>query len=903
MLNNAKRILILLFLFGSVKFCFAQDTIIYKLDLVEKELPFGLVYKDFSNKPKLGLALSGGGSRGLSQIGVLKAFQENEIPIDCIVGTSMGSIVGGLYASGYTLQDIDSIVSNANWEELFNTSEANRRELFIDQKITEDKAIFALRFDGLKPVLPTSIISGQKVTNFLSLLEINAPLHFYNNFDDLLFNFRAVATDLITGKMVVLSDGSLAKAMRASSSISLLLSPVKIDSLLLVDGGLVANIPSEVVKNLNSDLIIAVNSTSPLNKREELAYPWIIADQMVSIPMSIISNKQLENADFIIAPQLGDLKNDNFTSISNSIKAGYLSALPSIDSIKSYYKSLYLSKIGDSQKRIKNYTFYIDDQKIRDKLAPFLNNNSHLNLKELYYRLYQIYSEGCYKDIWFETIKDLNSTKISVICEYNQQIETVRIDGVTLLDMEKCYSIYNELIGKPYSSRSVLNKTLELLRLYRIKGYSLAEIENIKFDEVKKELFVNVSEGLIEKITVLGNTSTNPEVILREFPLEEGKYFEFSKVEKGLTSLRSTNLFDEIELTIDKNKKGNTFKISVLEKNPAVLRFGFRADNENQAQISLDLRDENVYGTGTELGATFSGGVRNRTFLTEYKSNRLFNTFFTFKLKGYFDLLDINLYTDDTVKNVNRFKRVKDSEYRQINYGVSFGVGSQVGKIGNFIVEGRYESNEIKNKTDYTGSTFKINLAAIKFDLTIDSQDRFPYPRNGFFIKTFYETAQQNFGSDVGYTKFFSNYITTFTIQQKHTISTRLTLGFADETLPLSQQFNFGGQNSFFGYRDNEFRGRQILLTSFSYRYFLPIKLFFDSYIKFRYDLGSIWTSRQEIRFKDLKHGIGTTLSLDTPIGPADFAIGRSFYLRQGGTENIFSWGDVFFYFTIGYAY
>ncbi|MFH0734821.1 MAG: patatin-like phospholipase family protein [bacterium] len=903
MINSAKKILVLLFFFGSVKFCFGQDTIIYKLDLVEKKLPFGLVFKDFSNKPKLGLALSGGGSRGLSQIGVLKAFQENAIPIDYIVGTSMGSIVGGLYASGYSINDIDSIVTNADWEELFNTNEANRRELFIDQKITEDKAIFALRFDGLKPVLPTSIISGQKVTNFLSLLEINAPLHFYNTFDDLLFDFRAVATDLITGKMVVLSDGSLAKAMRASSSISLLLSPVKIDSLLLVDGGLVANIPSGVVKNLNSDIIIAVNSTSPLNKREELAYPWVIADQMVSIPMSIISNKQLENADFIIVPELSDLKNDNFLSIPNSINAGYLSALPLIDSIKNYYKSSYLSKIGYPQDRITDFTFFFDDRKIKDKLTPFFNNNRSLNLLDLYYQLYYIYLEGCYKDLWFETITDSNSTKISIMSEYNKQIETIRIEGITQLDVEKCYGIYKELVDKPYSSKAVLNKTLELLRLYRKNGYSLAEIEKIKFDEEKKELFLHVSEGFIEKIIVSGNISTNPEVILREFPLEEGKYFEFSKVEQGIISLRSTNLFDEIELTIDKNGQGNIFKINVLEKNPAVLRFGFRVDNENQAQISLDLRDENVYGTGTELGATFSGGVRNRTFLTEYKSNRLFNTFFTFKLKGYYDLLDINLYTDDTVKNANRFKRVKDSEYRQINYGVSFGVGSQVGKIGNFIIEARYEANEIKNKTDYIGSIFKLNLAAIKFDLTIDSQDRFPYPRNGFYVKTFYETAQQNFGSDIGYTKFYSNYVTTFTIKEKHTLSTRFTLGFADETLPLSQQFNFGGQNSFFGYRDYEFRGRQILVTSFSYRYFLPVKLFFDSYVKFRYDLGSIWSSRQEIRFKDLKHGIGATLSLDTPIGPADFAVGRSFYLRQGGVEDIFSWGDVFFYFTIGYAY
>ncbi len=898
-----KKLLVLIFLLGSAKFCFAQDTIFYKLDLVEKKLPFGLTYKDFSNKPKLGLALSGGGSRGLSQIGVLKAFEENSLPIDYIVGTSMGSIVGGLYSSGYTLHEIDSIVVNANWDDLFNSSEANRRELFIDQKITEDKAIFALRFDGLTPVLPNSIIGGQKVANFLSLLEINAPIHFTKNFSDLLYNYRAVATNLVTGKIVILQDGSLAKAMRASSSISLLLSPVKRDTLLLVDGGLVSNIPSGVTKNLGSDLVVAVNSTSPLNKREDLAYPWVIADQMVSIPMSIISNEHLESADFIIVPDLGELKNDNFSSIPTSIDIGYNSALTIVDSVKNYYKNLYLSKIQDSEKIISNYSLFIDDEKIRNSLEPVFRDKSSFDLRELYYRLYKIYCEGCYKDIWFETESDSVSTKLSIFCEYNKTIESVKIEGVSLLNIESCYGLFKSLIGKPYVSKNVLDKVLHLLREYRKRGYSLAEVENVNFDEKSNELLVHVSEGYIEKIIVLGNTTTNKEIILREFPLEEGKVFEYSKVEKGVISLRSTNIFDEIELSIQKNYEGNLFIIRVVEKNPAILRFGFRIDNENQAQISLDFRDENVYGTGTEFGATFVGGVKNRTFLTEYKSNRIVNTFFTFKLKGYYDLLDINLYTDDTTKSSENFKRKKDSEYRQVIYGVSLGVGSQVGKLGNFIIEGRYESNEIKNKNDYSGSIFKLNLAALKADLTIDSQDRFPYPRNGFYVKAYYETAQQNFGGDIGYTKFYSNYISTFTIEDKHTISTRFSLGFADETLPLSQQFTFGGQNSFFGYRDNEFRGRQVLVSSLEYRYFIPVKLFFDSYVKFRYDLGSIWASKQQIRFKDLKHGIGATLSLDTPIGPADFAVGRSFYLKQGGVQDVFSWGEVFFYFTIGYAY
>nr|HPN37527.1 patatin-like phospholipase family protein [Melioribacteraceae bacterium] len=319
-----KSFLVIILFISNIAF-FGQDTTIYKFDFTQKRLPFNLTYTDYVNKPTIGLVLSGGGSRGLSQVGILKAFEEKNVPFDYIIGTSMGSIVGGMYSSGYSIKQMDSIVNNIDWNDFFSANESNRRELFIEQKITEDKAIFSLRFDGFTPVIPISIATGQKVANFLNLLEFNAPIHFVNSFDDYLFKYRAIATDLVYGKTVILSNGSLGKAMRASSSISLLLSPVVIDTLLLVDGGLVANVPVNIAKNMGCNLIIAANATSPLNTREELSYPWNIADQMVSIPMNIITNKHIENADFLINPDLENLKNSDFSKIKASISEGYYS--------------------------------------------------------------------------------------------------------------------------------------------------------------------------------------------------------------------------------------------------------------------------------------------------------------------------------------------------------------------------------------------------------------------------------------------------------------------------------------------------------------------------------------------------------------------------------------------------
>jgi NTE family protein len=128
-------------------------------------------------------------------------------------------------------------------------------------------------------------------------------------------------------------------------------------------------------------------------------------------------------------------------------------------------------------------------------------------------------------------------------------------------------------------------------------------------------------------------------------------------------------------------------------------------------------------------------------------------------------------------------------------------------------------------------------------------------------------------------------------------------MGFADKTLPFNEQYSLGGQYSFFGMRENELRGRQIFLASMEYRYKFPFNIFFNTYFKLRYDLGSVWAYQDDIRFKDLRHGIGTSLSFDTPIGPADFAIGRSFLFKKSLPGDPLSWGDLLFYFSIGYYF
>ena len=213
-------------------------------------------------RPKIGLVFSGGGARGIAQVGVLKSLIRNRIPIDFISATSMGSVIGGLYASGWSPAEIESLTIATNWEEATSLSDAMRRtELFVDQRLAGERSFLTIRFDGFDPVIPASISSGQRLTTLLHSLTLQSVYHPSPSFDDLRIPFRAVSTDLVSGRRVVLDRGSLAEALRASLTVPLLFTPIERDSMQLVDGGLVDNIPVDVAEEEGCDLTIVVKAS------------------------------------------------------------------------------------------------------------------------------------------------------------------------------------------------------------------------------------------------------------------------------------------------------------------------------------------------------------------------------------------------------------------------------------------------------------------------------------------------------------------------------------------------------------------------------------------------------------------------------------------------------------------
>jgi NTE family protein len=272
---------------------------------------------DGSKRPKICLVLSGGGARGAAHVGVLKVLEEYRVPIDCIVGTSMGSLVGAGYATGTSVAEMERINAEITTELLFK--EAPPRDEQSMRRKSDDYLPYIgpeFGFGDKGFGLPKGVVSGVQLETVLRRL---AKAKGYHNFDKLPIQFRAVATDLVTGKAVVFSKGELANVMRASMAVPGAVAPAEFGGMILVDGMLTKNLPVEVGRSMGADIIIAVNVGTPLLKRDELTSILGVSGQMLSILTEQnvqVSLAKLKPADILITPELGDYSTGDFDNLS-----------------------------------------------------------------------------------------------------------------------------------------------------------------------------------------------------------------------------------------------------------------------------------------------------------------------------------------------------------------------------------------------------------------------------------------------------------------------------------------------------------------------------------------------------------------------------------------------------------
>jgi NTE family protein len=314
--------------------------------------------------PKIGLVLSGGGAKGLAHIGVLKVIEEAGIKIDYIGGTSMGAVIGGLYASGYTAKQIDSVFTATNFDELLRDYISRSYKNFYEKKNDEMYAV-SLPFDKFRIGVPTSFSKG---AYFYSLLnKLTYKVRHVKDFNKLPTPFLCIATNIETGEEVLLNEGYLAQAILASATFPTLFSPVEINGKLMIDGGVSNNYPIDEVRKLGADIIIGVDVQDGLKDRNALRDATRILVQITNLQMIEKMIKKKEQTDIYIKPNIEDYSVISFSSGDSIIKRGQEASYAVFDQLKKlgtgYKKKQTFKSVPDTLQfidinlnELKNYT-------------------------------------------------------------------------------------------------------------------------------------------------------------------------------------------------------------------------------------------------------------------------------------------------------------------------------------------------------------------------------------------------------------------------------------------------------------------------------------------------------------------------------------------------------------------
>jgi NTE family protein len=291
--------------------------------------------------PRIGLVLGGGGARGFAHIGVLQVMEENRIPVHLVSGTSMGAVVGSLYAQGKSAAEITAIAEEIPWTTIFNDNIPRDRLSFRRKRDERDVLInYRIAFDDKGLVLPKGVLRGQDL--FLTLAEQLAPARSVTDFDRLAIPFRAVATDIETGRAVVMADGDIATAVFASMSVPGGLPPVERGGKLLVDGFIADNVPIDVARSMGATRLVVVDVGTPLQTRDQISSFVSVLNQMQlllgrdSIERQIAS---LSAADVLITPEQPDISTTAFERSADGIAAGRAAALKVLDKLRHYQLS------------------------------------------------------------------------------------------------------------------------------------------------------------------------------------------------------------------------------------------------------------------------------------------------------------------------------------------------------------------------------------------------------------------------------------------------------------------------------------------------------------------------------------------------------------------------------------
>lgn len=377
------------------------------------------------HRPKVGVVLSGGGAKGFAHIGALKVIEEAGIPIDFIAGTSMGSIIGGLYAVGYDPDMMQKLCTEQNWDMIIK-DQIPRRFIPLEKRINERHYLVTVPLKNGKLKLKRSVIDGMYVNMLLTRLTM--PAYKERDFNQLPVPFLCIGTDMITADPIEFHSGSLAQAIRSSMSIPFLFEPIDYEGYLLCDGGLTNNFPVRNVRNMGADIIIGVDLEIVKSDPEVLDNSLKVLERLISVVSQDESNKAREDCDILIRPDIGKANMMSFNDFSPIINSGEEAAREKFPELKRLADSLQTLGAFEVER---HHTQPIDRVTITGVEVDGLDNYDEELLKsefgdefpaeflidDIETIIVKIYSQGYYSNVWYELLETPEGNIIKLHCK------------------------------------------------------------------------------------------------------------------------------------------------------------------------------------------------------------------------------------------------------------------------------------------------------------------------------------------------------------------------------------------------------------------------------------------------------------------------------------------------------
>jgi len=773
-----------------------------------------------TNRPKIGLVLSGGGARGFAHIGILKTLDSLHIPIDYITGTSMGGILGALYAIGYTGSELEALALQTDWLEILSDKPPRSAQPYF-QKVDGSKYVIEFGLDGLKPTLPTGLIVGQKLSLLFSSLTF--AYEKTTDFDHLPIPFRCVAIDLYSGNEVILKKGSLAKAMRSTMAIPTVFSAVEYGDSLLMDGGIINNIPVDVVQDMGADIIIAVDVMGPQPEQREIHSFLDVMQQTMGIVGMDRYRNNVNKADILIQPDLTGFTSGDFLNekIQGIIQQGDLVASKSVPDLIAFKELFQLVRLIDPRR--------LD--------GPFTT----------------------------------------------PKIEELHVTGLTSLTSESFLNLLQIHRGD-FLDIDFLKERLQVLEA--TGQFTGPRYEIVPQSETSIRLHIRVSENRIpeiKKISIQGSQNLPMSFIRRMLGLQAGDILNLDNLNERIMRMYGLGYFQYIRYNLETIQEGQVHLILLLKEWPKrIIRIGGLYNDYHQLVLIAGLRTTNFPLPGVRFDHEFQFAGLTRYQSKVYYPSRAFSLPIYPLIRFSYKDIPTCIFN----MSGNKTARYKDRS-ASFSIGLGFLLANSFNLEVEFQQEHMNIKADIADPERLALMEMKDRLRKLQMHLCLDLLDNMLVPRRGIMLQGLYEGSYKRLRTDIPFTRMSVSADLYSTFFRRHTTRIFGFWGTGSSGLPIYKHHNLGKPEFFIGMPYDRMRANRLTVLRFDYRFEIKKNLFLKlmGNIAFLFECHSLLTSYTANNLYGF--GVGVKFALPFGIIEAVASRGSKNFGNEGEMQNV----------------